>query len=476
MAHTLSIIDVYGNTIALASADTAAGYKLIDYAVAEAMPEVTYNASPLARGNKPVFSRRGNIVETATVHVFGSSRDDALNKVRALYRALDGARAVAQSHHAGNLAYLAWKPDSSTNTAYSILYGGTVAEPRFTFDQEAAYIDSKVLAVQLTFEREPFWRANTPVRHTTVTNWSTSTLAITTLTPDWGEYNFSNLSGDYDAPCLVLALPSSGAFDRWIMGYVSQKRCVDYAATHVIEAETFSAPAADTTLTTDGSASPGGGGNTKYRCDFSGSTSTIVRLNGNLGMTGRYRLFARVKLTAAGTCPVYVNYADSDSSLAGVITNATVNVTRQAYHMIDLGVVQGPLHDSFYSTSSNNINIRFFAGRTSGTPSLDIDLFVAMPLEYYVDSRGVAASNGNGVRYVYDNTMGFRTTSQGVINTTNYPRVSGYHTGNLLIPPGNGTLVIIRGDSNFENALAANATAVEVYRVPVFASARGSDA
>ena len=117
MAHTLSIVDVYGNTIALASADTAAGYKLIDYAVAEAMPEVSYNASPLARGNKPVFSRRGNIVETATVHVFGSSRDDALNKVRALYRALDGARAVAQSHHAGNLAYLAWKPDTSTNTA-----------------------------------------------------------------------------------------------------------------------------------------------------------------------------------------------------------------------------------------------------------------------------------------------------------------------------------------------------------------------
>lgn len=450
MAHTLQI---NGGTLAsaidLALGTAGAGYHLSadpsGYTPIEPLPETLYSASRYQDGNRPVFSRSGNIVETITVDIKGSSADDAFAKLRALKRILAEARDYMQRPGIRQPVYLSYKPHGTTNTAYSVLVGGMVTEPMALLDTPLNSYE--LIGVMVTIEREPFWREKPPVRSATVTDYSAAAAAETMINP-WHAVSLTgatSVPGDIDA-LARLELQPTDPFDRVIAGYRSARVAGSLHSAAGVRDLTpgNSTFGDDATQTADVTALSGN----MCRVSFAGTPGNAVRVTQDAGVVGSYRVFCRCKVTS-GTATLYLAH-----EVNGVtVNNAAVTIWHTAYWFIDLGIINAPRGPASLTTAASSSDLpagslKVNAARASGSGSLDIDLLFLMPVdEYYLTASGVgAAIGGSGVTtmYRFDNIAPVRPGGQGadIAETGVYPVRA---TGDLKLPPGDGTLYAIVG-------------------------------
>lgn len=470
MAHALSITDYTGTSTSLASTSTSAGYKLQSFSAIDATPEVYYNASPIESGARPIHSRAGNIVETIVVDIYGSSRDDALERLRYLQRILWEARDTAHSPHLRRMSYLSFLPDGSTNTAYSIVMGGTAPPPPgWMGADDASIVDNKIMGVTMTVEREPYWRGNAPAQSTTASDFSTLLINGSTLTPDWGRFDLSTVKGDIPGlPYLILDASATGTKPYFVVaGYSSERRAgatYDDAGLYEAEGATLSGGAA-----TSADAGSSGGSLVSYAM----STSYALFMTGTRVLNGRYRVFARTLINGSASAEVYLAYGDESSPS---ISNAAVSFTGGSYRWLDLGPVSYPINTPGLRTASTSSTASFslFAKRTGSASDLIVDFLFFMPLEYYWQSYNGTGATGQYT--VYDRTIPWLTFQGDAAFASNrqYRYARTKTQGMLAIPQGNGSLYIISGTAAYLCSLS-NAKAVTLYYNPLFSSARGND-
>lgn len=467
MAHTLTITDWAGTTTNLASDTSAAGYKLQQYFTVDPPPEVVYNTSIYVDGNRPVFARTGNIVESLVVDIYGSSRDDALNKLRYLKAAIWNARDTIVNPNLRRYTYLSYKPDSSTNTAYSIVLGGVVTEPQNILDTN--FNDNKILGVIVTIEREPYWRGIAPIRSASVTDFAINVFATWVLTPDWGRQDVTGLIGAIPG-LLHMRVESGVTALKWLVaGWSSELRAgTSYNTAGLFEAESMT-PGSGFVVSSNASAS---GGN-----QLEGALTTSFALvgTGTKTLHGMYRVFARLYVTGGTTGTVYLTWSDINSA---EVANTAVATTVSSHSMVDLGPISVPLNPSMLlrAESTSNVTIRVYAKRNSTAGSLGFDMLFFMPLEYYWSSLNSETYSGNFI--VYDNTIPWSPWGGDAGS-----HASGFHLfapsktqGALYVPPGNGSLYLLGAtNATFGNNASGNSKNINIYYVPRWAGARGND-
>jgi hypothetical protein len=484
VAHTLNIVDgVEGTTLTLAGTPTSTGYHLQRYAAQFPRLSDQYNGSLYADGSRSVFGKAENIIETITVEVQGSSRDDLYVKLRALYRAIMNARDYAQYPGVRTASYIAYKPDSVTNTSYSAILGGQVDVPQLDGEilsgegSEGELLSNTISGVVITIEREPFWRQYPPATSATKTAWSTALVTTASNTGNakaWGALTidgttYAIIPGDLPALAeLRFGLRNVAdalTCDKLVVGYKSDERALGgYDAGGLVEAE-LSGLVGGSSYQADATASPGGGGNTKVRTGLAtggeGNNFSRCEIPINSQPKGTWRVFARMKLTGAATSvSVSAQYLSQNIGPA-------VTVTATSWRMYDLGVfTQEAAEKGLDQTSVLVPYIKLWAARLSGAAELEFDFIFLVPIdEYYISASGLAlASQLFSIFRVGNITPGSQSGHVAVCG--NSAPATGYdlyaaiqnvsqYTGNLRLPPGKGTLYWLSGDTNFGNILDA---------------------
>ena len=507
MAHTLSVVDgVEGTTLALAGT-AATGYHLSAYNPLMAQYSDQRNSSIYTPGDFSVQGKYGNIIETITCEIVGTSRDDLFVKLRALYRAIENARDHKQNIGIRNPTYLSYKPDSVTNTAYSVILGGRVDIPGVDASitqgagGEGEQLANTMTGIVITIEREPFWRALPPAMSATVTNWATAWLNtdITTGLGNVGWFGQINADGGTyplipgDLPALTeiragLRFAGDGlTLDKLVIGYRSARYAGNgaYGAGGLLEAETGTV-GIDTAVAADATASPGGGGNTKARCTFATTATDAKRLlmQQSTTLTGSWRVFGRMAMSAgASTATVHLTTLAKGGLETTIPGIATVSGT--AWTMYDLGVINaGPGIDPAFDQMTQVFNgIYVFAARTSGAASLDFDCLFLVPVdEYYLTASNMAllsSPSGGTVR------LGNITPVSSAGQTAYMSAVTGQYfqqswsipqfSGDMRFPPGAGALYYLFGDATWGNIFEATLKIrLYLFYTALYLAARGN--
>ena len=481
MAHTLSIYDgVEATTLALANT-TATGYHLLAYNPIAPNYLDQRNSSLYTPGEYSVIGKYSNIIETITVDIVGTSRDDLFVKLRALYRMIENARSWVQTPNRINPSYLSYKPDSTTNPAYCILLGGRVDPPGTdaTILQgaggEGEQLSNTMTGIVITIERESFWRDNVPSYNDSFL----TTINSTTYDNPWAKLTLSSVAGDVPSPTLlsVTNLFSSNLNIFWA-GYSSQtKKGTGYNSAGVVEAEANpygDAFGTDTSAIADATASPGGGGNNKVQCTFATATDTERLKSYVTPGFGTFRVFLRCKLTAAGTVTMYLK---SSSMAVGAtkLSYAPVTITHTAWRIVDMGLVSIPNAPQLIRETTNPEYVLYVSAlRSAGACSLDIDFLFLLPID-----EGIVQFSGITLPLnflaMYSNIlpgMNMLYISDGIYQPSLFPKWSGY----IRLQPGLGCIYVIGGDANFENTLAigSNNYLIKVKNQSAYLTARGN--
>jgi len=503
MAHTLSVVDgVEATTLALANT-AAAGYHLIAYNPVMSAYLDQRNASLYTPGDYSVMGKYQNIIETITCEIVGASRDDLFVKLRALYRAIENARDYFQNRGMRTPSYLSYKPDSTTNTSYSVITGGRVDIPgtdasiAMGAGGEGEQLNNTMTGIVITIERESYWRAYPPAQSATIANWSTVWLNsgydtgvvnwFGKLTADGGTYPL--ITGDIPALTEIRAALRNVAdgltLDKIVIGYRSAERG---GAAHnlggVWEAES-GVQVTDTAITTDASASPGGGGNTKSRCTFATVATDAKRVYMNTApqVVGAWRVFGRMAMSAgASTATVHANVALKSGS--DILLGKSVTVSGTTWAMYDLGVMDinpGAVL-AFDQNTQRFDGIYLYAARVTGAASLDIDCLFIVPCdEYYAQVTGMAITSvPNGGLMRIGNIAPVSQSCQVIyegIDLAISPQSWAVPTwaGDIRFPPGAGTLYFLCGDASWGNLFeTTNRIRFYVFHTPLYLSARGN--
>jgi len=170
------------------------------------------------------------------------------------------------------------------------------------------------------------------------------------------DHTTTDVVGDVPARLYALRLYGAGAgdlFRKYWIGFRSENK-VDGPQnfTALWELEDGSGNGTDCAATTDATASPGGGGNTKMQCDFSVDTGwafrcslswdTITSGANRDDFAGTFLLLLRAKVDT-GTAQVKV-----DCSFGGNLTRVfgpTVDIAATDYTIYNLGLVTFPVRD-----------------------------------------------------------------------------------------------------------------------------------
>lgn len=505
MAHTLSIVDgVEATTLALA-ATAATGYHLIAYNPIMSAYIDQRNASLYMPGDYSVMGKYQNIIETITCEIVGTSRDDLFVKLRALYRAIENARDWVQCPGIRNPVYLAYQPDSTTNTSYSCILGGRVDVPGtdsgITMGPggEGEQLNNTMTGIVITIEREPYYRSFA-LSHTGDRSLSTGTIAPS-LTDSignaaaWGAFDLDGgtypiISGDIPALAQLEYSPRNAAdaiaIDKVYVSYVSDSRAgVNpvsgvhlYTIGGLMEAELGSMSSGSFTVA-DATAS--GAGNTKVRTSFAALATNGLRWESSYGglPPGVYRVFGRMKLTGAGSSVVYVQPQVGFYNMPAL---PAVTVTATAWTMYDMGLLDLSVFQPTFG-SANLIGPKLFcyAAGTAGT-DLEIDFLFTMPIdECFIVGRnlGIAGSVGTmrvsnmepvspprGVFYT------FAGKTQAIPDLMSYGLIS----GDIRCRPGKGRIYYMSMNASNQNVYDGGTLKyrLSLYTVALHTTARGN--
>lgn len=485
MPHVIRLVNPsnYGGEIELITQSGSPAYDVMagggnGYAPGALNPSVAYNASLYQDGDRPTYARAGNVVDVLTASITGSSVDDLLYKIDALRGLLDAARDVAMDIRRRSAPYMRMQVSGATYESYAVVFGGSVQLPDNFLDAatSGAYT---VEGIVVTIEREALWRRIEPYAGTP-TALITPSATLTT-----GNYNMPHGSFDVSpatqAPGLAELIFSpvvGGAYNigNLVIGARSTFRNIRSDLTlyiypgGILEAESGTL-GTDASLQADATASPGGGGNTKIRISYA-TASNALRLTVappvGQPFSGTYRVFARVKLTAAATVAIYAAYARSSN--VQEVVNSAYSFTGTSWTTIDLGLITadtaaGATMLSPFGVSATDI-LRIYSSRSTGAGSLDIDSIILVPAdEYYLTWNLASSSYASQVQallrastmepYGTSELIALETATSLDSPTSHIVYPTSVGTGALYIPPNTSArktyFTYVMGDSSWVN-------------------------
>ena len=323
-----TIVQDDGTSITL-SADQAAapfvGYHLIDYGPQLGALSVARNGSPYVDGSRIVNQRSENIVEQYRLDIVGSSPNDALLKLAALYQLVYWARDAQISPNVLIPPAIKYSIPGTTRTGFAYILNGSVSEtiqtPRINIE------GNRIKGIILTLERTRWYLGGAGIAPTA------TAVKTSALMGNWDAIPFDGspiaaIPGDVparvDLSFIYNGTTAIAPLSRLVVGYRSNQRhrggYTDITiATSPILAEAESFTRVNFVVGASPNASPGGAGNT-----YVTTTSTSGTLTGTLSSaSGRYRVFARMQANAAWA----VNMEVLDASLNTRVASSAVSVS-----------------------------------------------------------------------------------------------------------------------------------------------------
>lgn len=424
--------------------------------------------SPISDGRTLLSGTMSNVIETMRVNVTGATFQEFAGFVTLLNTMVVSARDFWQTEWQINPVYLKWWASCAPGEQYALIYN---------IDIDWEYQDSPTPSAiaTLSIEREYGWRAIAPGdnphkwayyingRPDNALTQAKANMAYVVATglPDSGgwvgtnsslynsvEYNAgftatdqvpyldipaSKIPGDLPALCLISISShlTSGAHDSVAFWRTTKpSSMLDYAGnTHrafLFMNANSAGLGTDTTNAADTGASDGNRGS----CSFGTSTALVERLYWSWNATsllnpstmaaanlyrGRYRVWLRCRLSAAGTCGIQFRMSYSGVATTLTTTNltdagagGTGNTTEWA--VLDLGQIvinpdkRASSNSGGFGIHPDTLRLSIFASRTSGTPVLYFDSLILIGM----DEPSVIAYSPNididGLYVFYDNT------------------------------------------------------------------------
>lgn len=450
-----TIVQDDGTTITL-SADQAAapfaGYHLMDYGPQLGALSVARNGSPYVDGSRIVNARSENVVEQYRLDIVGTTPDDAMLKLAALYQLVYWARDAQINPNVLIPPAIKYSIPGTTRTGFAYILNGSVSETTQTPRLQVE--GNRIKGIILTLERTRWYLGGAGIAPTT------TSVKSSALMGNWDAIGFDGSTiaavvGDVparvDLSFIYNGTTAIAPLSRLVVGYRSNQRhrggYTDIAtATSSILAEAENFTRLNFAAGASPNASPGGAGNT-----YVASTSTSGTLTGIISSTaGKYRVFARMQANAAWS--INMDVLDAAGNIRMSFPAVTVSVGQ--WRMFDMGVISIPSLSNVFTNGafSESATIRFNASGASG--QIYVDVFILIPCdEYYLDLRTKIdiSTAGAGVRYsnlVLPTAIGAYNAAG---NTAMYAPLQA--SGELWLPPGKGTLFWLAGNTNFANTL-----------------------
>lgn len=211
---------------------------------------------------------------------------------------------------------------------------------------------------------------------------------------------------------------------------------------------------------------------------------------GAVNPQGNYRVFARLKLSAAGSASVKLKYFQliGASSIPSVTEETSaVTITATSWTMVDLGLVgfsRFAASNYIVGTVRGKDNVELWASKITGGAglTLHVDFLFYMPVdECYLTISGANVTKEN--TFIHASTIepagethpmsivGYDTLTPGYALNA----VGAVGSGALYIPEGEATFFWLTGDSSWQNVLSATDNhLLQIYGVERYSSPRGA--
>jgi len=243
--------------------------------------------------------------------------------------------------------------------------------------------DRDTARIRANIVRGPFWEDTTA-------NTKTSDTSMSIL---GGVYDYSGTDVAGDAPARINALTIStdaNLGQAWL-GFRSANKHGTLANFEPLWECEDGTGFTDTAVTTDATASPGGGGNTKQQCDFATTATWAPRVIWTLSdisanesdQYGRFVVLLRAKVAVGTTVEVKLGSGYIQSQ----VFNKIVQISNDDWAMYNLGYLDIPARDlhafptaNYADSFDSNAYIYISARRTAGT-TLDLDCIVLIPAD-----------------------------------------------------------------------------------------------
>ena len=221
----------------------------------------------------------------------------------------------------------------------------------------------------------------------------------TAVTIDYVVYSgfAAGIPGDFPGRIGALTMtPTSGSLTELWWGFRTAEHCTLANWTGLWELENGTESRGDTALYADATASPGGGGNTAYRCNFETTAAMadcILLTPYNVDNTnfedlrGTYQILLRAKIDSGYTCMVQLSWGLQAGNTTPTVYNDKVSVSSTAWKFYDLGRVTLPCGGPAtvdYSTMRNSlmtIRAQLYSGTQNNAKYLMMDCLIAIPVD-----------------------------------------------------------------------------------------------
>lgn len=400
MAHTLQIFDSQSSTteidFAANPASSSTGIFLIAYDEGAVNYDVTSVSSLYGDGASPVFERSGNVIDTITVSIVGSSRDDAISRLQSIERALFNARQYGVPRGGLTRKELRWKPDGTTTSVTALIKGGRVIAGTALTSTEL--VSNFITPVIIVIERT-IWSSIALV-----------TLADLFATVPFGKVAVSATVGDIPGLFLLQGITTLYSTSHTIIVSLSPQSIYG-GAYNLLGIQ-------ERTGTADGTASGG-----SYEAIALSGTPATGAIGNFVMIVGPVRVWMRAKLSAAGTASITLRWLTYAGTTV-VQACKSVSITGTSWQMVDLGAI------NFVYSTSNAVTLGVSMVATSGTPTIHIDCYHIMPAAQGYTLRADAL-----IDTTFGGTLGFQWSN---INWCIQQAVNG--AGILQATNANGTL------------------------------------
>ena len=252
--------------------------------------------------------------------------------------------------------------------------------------------------------------------------------------------------------------------------------------------------ASDCSITTDATASPGGGGNTKLQIDFTDDTdwlsSTIGRYHilisdvsaNTADMFGRFVVLARAKVDA-GKAQIRVGQYCSDVvEDRGISYGPIVDISATSWTIYNCGTVVFPQRDLkaidsavLAATLDASAGLMLRARQKTGTPTLDLDCFVLIPCdEFFVFVDEAYCTNSTHETYVGVSPADEISAAMVQVgsNIEQVPPVAAVGAG---VPTGDGRLFVCAANVGGVSGDYSDNVGATVQLIPRWVSLRGAE-
>ncbi len=311
-----------------------------------------------------------------------------------------------------------------------------------------------------------------------------------------GAVNYTDVTGDVPARLYYLGLDNLAAartYRQYWIGFRSVNKVAAPANVVTLwECEDGGVNGADSTFTTDATASPGGGGNTKLQTTFLGTATwawrcaiTLADVTANYDdHTGDFVVLARAKVSA-NTAQVKLQQIGGSGS-GTYRFGPVIDVADTSWNIYNLGVVSFPVRDlhsvpiAMYADSYDQLAaLRIWARQKPGSdrPVLDVDCLILIPCdEYFIHAQStetVATDDASRIAASPEDTAtGVTIDTSGPYFRQTFP-VEPIGAG---IPTGDGRLFVCVANDNDGTAPAFGDTLdVELSYYPRWVYFRGAE-